>query len=428
MAGTHRGRRPDRRHSWIRRPRRSGCSRRRAVLTRQAQASISRQTAERTPGAALLERLLRSLRLARRQRQASFGRPGDFRLRRRPAVAQPTRLTASDGAGSAGWGSAVRVALVEAVGRSYEVVGGTFITIRNRRRVGHPATRRLGGGANPTLAPLQPTGTARSGSRSLHVLYRHRCAGAAAATSAFTSITKATVASTRAPTPGRPRSAPMPRWSFRLAVPDRRGEQMRTGLGRRPLSSCAWRWVLLWLPVRLCRSAVALPHRRFRAWLRSSPRNGHRPWPPPPVRSAASGPAPGPRRPLARRKAQRRPFLGLARRPRNAGPTRRPGPGSHRRFGASASPDALRAGRPHGMDDHGDTVDGDDEAGLDQRAGSTGPVTKVSPSSSSKTCTGLRNAWSMSSSATPCFRALSAMTGSTHHKLPCSPNRWQVTL
>ena len=47
-------------------------------------------------------------------------------------------------------GKAVRCLLVEAVGRSYEVVGGTYITIRIGDRVHHPATRRLGGGDNPT--------------------------------------------------------------------------------------------------------------------------------------------------------------------------------------------------------------------------------------------------------------------------------------
>src|SRR5437899_10415834 len=36
----------------------------------------------------------------------------------------------------------------------------------------------------------------------------------------------------------------------------------------------------------------------------------------------------------------------------------------------------------------------------------SGPVTNVSPSSSSKTWSGLRKAWRMSSSATPCSRAL----------------------
>src|SRR5581483_2022193 len=67
-----------------------------------------------------------------------------------------TRCTASDRDSRSGLlGKAVRVALVEAVGRSYEVVGGTSITIGTRGAGRHPATWHLPGGATPTPGPMR---------------------------------------------------------------------------------------------------------------------------------------------------------------------------------------------------------------------------------------------------------------------------------
>src|SRR5581483_8426357 len=61
-----------------------------------------------------------------------------------------TRHTASDRGREATAGEAVLAALVEAVGRSYEVVGGTLITIRTGPRRHHPVSPRLRSPASPT--------------------------------------------------------------------------------------------------------------------------------------------------------------------------------------------------------------------------------------------------------------------------------------
>ena len=65
------------------------------------------------------------------------------------------------------------------------------------------------------------------------------------------------------------------------------------------------------------------------------------------------------------------------------------------------------------MDDDDDAVHRDDEADFDEGADSIRPSDQREPVIQVETWTGLRKAWSMSSSATPCFRALSATTGST---------------